>query len=132
MRKKQERKDERPEVEKRDEVKYKETKRKEPVCWAFCFLYSPGEKYSYSFRGPDMSVACSHQRTFGESGRGAATPLVRQLPLVIDPDSPLKLLATQVGLETQSTTRAQSRSLPARPRTAGRMQQGRILCVIVT
>ena len=49
MRKKQERKDERPEVEKGDEVKYKETKRKEPVCWAFCLLYSPGEKYSYSF-----------------------------------------------------------------------------------
>lgn len=59
MRKKQERKDERPEEgEKGDEVKYKETKKKEPVCWGLLpFLLSRGEIFLY-FRGPDISVAC--------------------------------------------------------------------------
>lgn len=48
MRKKQERKEERPEVEKGDEVKYKETKRKEPVCWGLLpSLLSRGEILLY-------------------------------------------------------------------------------------
>lgn len=105
LRKKQERKDERPEEgEKGDEVKYKETKSKEPVCWGLCLLYTPGEKYSYTFRGPDISVACEELlvNLAGEQPHLMGGGSDASVTTHDGSRQPREAAGHQMGLETQS------------------------------